>query len=137
MEATHGVSRRLRETFTQGGCVDLALELNRVTGWPMYGEVLSSIHGSIGPEHLWVLNPDGNAVDINGVNQGNFAEAFDPPRPLKDRKFVAKFSRARAKQWSNGFGKLARVVARAFPSHFGVTPAGTRHRTSMRGGTDQ
>lgn len=55
--------------FVCGGCYYLAVVLHQITGYPIYAEI-------DGDEfiHCWVTNPDGNAIDINGVHNGNWAK---------------------------------------------------------------
>lgn len=47
----------------------MAVVLHQITGYPIYAEI-------DGDEfiHCWVTNPDGNAIDINGVHNGNWAK---------------------------------------------------------------
>ena len=46
--------------YITGGCYDLAVILHKITGYPIYAEILN------GKEfvHAWVVNPDGKAIDI-------------------------------------------------------------------------
>jgi hypothetical protein len=48
--------------FTNGHCHSLALALNKLTNWPLYGFFAKGIM-----HHVTVLNPDGRYVDIEGV----------------------------------------------------------------------
>ncbi|MGR5367121.1 hypothetical protein [Photobacterium damselae] len=58
-----------RTEFVCGGCYSLALVLHQITGYPIYAEI-------DGDEfiHCWIKNPDGNAIDINGIHDGNWAK---------------------------------------------------------------
>lgn len=58
--------------FTCGFCSELALTLHDRFGWPLMAEIAADG----GLYHAWVLNPDGRAVDINGVHADGFARTW-------------------------------------------------------------
>lgn len=54
------ISEEAEATFLGGSCGSLALAIHNVTGWPARAS----------QNHVWVVNPNGNAVDIRGVHEG-------------------------------------------------------------------
>jgi hypothetical protein len=62
--------------FTCGYCHCFALALHQKTGWPIYCD----------DNHYWVVNPEGNAVDIAGVHESNYAVTeWNDPDPTAVR----------------------------------------------------
>lgn len=58
-----------RSEFVCGGCYYLAVALHQITGFPIFAEIDGSEF-----IHCWVMNPDGNAIDVNGIHKGNWAK---------------------------------------------------------------
>lgn len=54
------ISEDAEATFLGGSCGSLALAIHNVTGWPARAS----------QNHVWVVNPEGNAVDVRGVHEG-------------------------------------------------------------------
>lgn len=74
------INEEVIEDFTMGLCVYLAFTLNKRYGWTIYHEFESDNEHPYDPYchmHSWVKNPDGNAVDINGIHEGNYAKVYE------------------------------------------------------------
>ena len=109
------IDQHARTEFTCGLCEVLAYALHKKTGWPIYVEEHNGHH-----EHSWVMNPQGKAVDINGVHPSNYArteyskdgtvrEATDEVLAQYAKKPPAKDALA----WAN------KLIAK-HPAHFGL-----------------
>jgi hypothetical protein len=55
--------------FNCGACGDFAAVLHDLTGWPIKAE----FHPEGDIEHVWVVNPGGQAVDVNGTHKDDLA----------------------------------------------------------------
>lgn len=120
----HGIDNFVRTEFTCGSCGYLALALHEVTGWPIMAVFESSSpYEEPTIEHVWVVNPQGKAVDVNGVHPTGYAKTkYDGPssgandvRPL-DSDFVRK------EMADEGALAWARPLVKNFPEHFGISP---------------
>jgi hypothetical protein len=103
--------------FTTGGCGYLAVVLHDLTGWQLWAEYEKAPHGG-DIAHIWALNDDGFAVDINGVHEGRWAKTkYSDPEPgwiaMVDRAFVLERHDAEYSEWA------AEIVAEN-PEHFGL-----------------
>ncbi|OXX44824.1 hypothetical protein B9J93_12665 [Vibrio sp. V17_P4S1T151] len=58
-----------RTEFVCGGCYYLSVTLHKLKGYPIYAEI--DVDDFI---HCWVTDPDGNAIDINRIHNGNWAK---------------------------------------------------------------
>ena len=58
------------EAFTTGHCHSLALALNKLTGWPIYGAG-APWDTEDSPAHVFVKHPSGRFVDITGFMDAN------------------------------------------------------------------
>jgi hypothetical protein len=70
--------------FTRGQCHALALALHRLTGWELYGLYNSdwAFENGETPEHVVVLMPNGDYLDINGNNAlENWRESWPDSEP--------------------------------------------------------
>ena len=60
-----------RHVFTEGQALALAAVVSRATGWPLVIRTSGDGRGTSGPPaliHAWVEDPDGDLIDINGLN---------------------------------------------------------------------
>ena len=65
--------------YITGGCYDLAVILHKLTGFPIFAEV-SENNGVV---HAWVVNNDGQAIDIYGLHETNWAKTeLSSDKPL-------------------------------------------------------
>lgn len=128
-EPKYGIDNLVRSEFSTGGCGYLALALTEKTGWPVVAE--TSEDGDI--EHIWCVNANGMAVDINGVHPEAFAQSkFNDPewRPNKIMPHDMVGKRGKVIPIScetlDGFCHeqmtmdWAREIVELFPSHFGI-----------------
>ena len=88
--------------FLGGSCGSLALALHRATGWPARAS----------QNHVWVVNPLGNAVDIRGVHEGPDAhltasDGTSSPYAISDDDADFAYEEAKALVADN-------------PAHFGI-----------------
>jgi hypothetical protein len=102
--------------FNCGACGDFAAVMHDITGWPMRAELDSS--GDV--EHVWVVDPDGRAIDINGHHSGS--RAITPYSNAKSGRIV-DIAREDASS-DNRYGQENRLWARAlidrYPDRFGL-----------------
>lgn len=102
--------------FNCGACGDFAAVLHDLTGWPIKAE----FHPKGDIEHVWVVNPDGRAVDVNGVHQDDLAVT---PYSTPARERTAWISRNEASSESR-FAVQNRQWAKAlldrYPEMFGL-----------------
>jgi hypothetical protein len=103
--------------FTCGACGYLAAVLHDITGWPIFAEYEKHPYeGDIA--HIWVVDPSGRAVDINGIHQGDRARTrYSDPDPGR----IAPISRADAVgNTDEGYQKWARDIVGSNPAYFGL-----------------
>ncbi len=102
--------------FTTGACGYLAVVLHDMTGWPLRVEFEHPPHGA-DIAHIWVLNDDGLAVDINGVHATAWAKtkySEDKPGQMQpiDREEALGLA-------DEDFLSWARELIADNPEHFG------------------
>lgn len=108
-----GIDEFVRTEFMTGGCYALAVALHDKTGWPIQANF--DAYGDV--NHVWVIRPDGAAVDINGVHDTSVAKTkYDldgtppsGPEPYPADDPVDQDMLAWARQLIDGF-----------PDHFGL-----------------
>lgn len=103
--------------FNCGACGDLAAVLHDMTGWPISAEFDRA--GDI--EHVWVTNPDGCAVDINGVHETG--RAITPYSEAKAGR-IDEISRQQASsenEHAQEFRSWASELVARYPDRFGLT----------------
>jgi hypothetical protein len=111
--------------FTTAGCGYLAVALHDITGWPLYAEY--EIHRPDDVTHIWVLNDEGLAVDINGVHGNRWARTkYSGVEPGP----ISPVGRAEAIGSDDDFLAWARELITAFPEHFGLPTCTPRVTTS-------
>jgi hypothetical protein len=132
--------------FVAGNCAYLAAALHETTGWEIFEEYCPNDDYSVdryGHVHAWVKNPKGNAVDILGEHQGNWAatkhshkddkrvilpaSAIDPTWYEKVLKIPALSTETlnEAKVWEKTDLECmnwARALLGKYPAYFGITP---------------
>ena len=102
--------------FTTGACGYLAVVLHDLTGWPLRVEYEHPpSEGDVA--HIWVVNDDGKAVDINGVHSGSWAKTkYSGPIPGR----ISVISRAGALGREDpGYMEWAKELIEVNPGHFG------------------
>lgn len=106
-----GLDEFVRTEFTCGGCGYLALALHDLTGWPIR---------AFGDDHIWVINPQGRAVDINGVHPEDYAltQWDDGVAPGQAQDIDPETLRSELQD--SGMLKWAREIIEHFPEHFGL-----------------
>jgi hypothetical protein len=114
----HGLDYHTRTEFICGGCYDLAQQIHLLTGWKIYAEIEFSDCKEDGAEHFihaWVVNDEGNAVDISGVHSGNWAKTkFSEDKP---KGIIIEYPA------DNSFGyysQWAKHITETMPNHFGI-----------------
>lgn len=113
----HGIDNFVRAEFSAGYCAYLARALHEVTGWPVMAELDSRGLGHI--EHVWVVNHQGKAVDINGVHPSDYARTkYSEPTPGK----IIQVPNIERQAPEDDYGVLdwARQLVELFPKHFGI-----------------
>lgn len=65
-----GPDGHARVSFTCGLCCVFAAALHDRTGWRIVAEYEN---GGEDLAHAWVVDPDGRAVDVNGIHEGGWA----------------------------------------------------------------
>jgi len=131
-ELRHGIDDFVRSEFTTGYCTWLAFAIHERTGWPILGE----LDGDGWHMHVWVRNPDGRAVDINGIHPTDFARTkYNDPRWLEKHGMLHELREDGTVEditdrvfdfYSKPCPELdwARQIVDGFPEHFGL-PAPT------------
>ena len=112
--------------FNCGACGDLAAVLHDRTGWPIMAEL--DAEGDV--EHIWVVDDDGRAIDINGIHpDGRAVTPYSSPGSGR----IVPMSRAEA----SGAGRhcvenreWAMALVARYPENFGFHVPGDR--TSVR-----
>lgn len=102
--------------FTTGACGYLAVALHDMTGWPVRAEYEHPPWDS-DIAHIWVVNDDGFAVDINGVHGTSWAKtrySSSVPGP------ISSIGREEALgKCDEDFQAWARELIADNPDHFG------------------
>jgi hypothetical protein len=122
-EPEHGIDNFVRTEFSAGGCYDLATALHQQTGWPIWGTFEKDHPDMV--SHVWVIRPDGKAVDINGIHSQNVAKTkYDndterygrPTQTLEPRQLDAS-------ELSNDPEMVtwATELIQTNPEHFGIS----------------
>lgn len=119
----HGIDYFVRTEFTTGGCGQLAAAIHDRTGWPIYVDEDGDEWG-----HAYCINPNGHAVDINGVHPSDWAQT----KYSINKGNIRKVNR---KEISNdgpdGYYGWATALLDNFPDHFGIiiqpTNSGDNH----------
>lgn len=110
----HGIDPFVRTEFTCGGCYSLAYALHKKTGWKMRQEMEPDDPKQV--RHVWVVNDQGKAVDINGVHPtGRAPTQWSPGRPGRIVNV-----RPDPKETSRYYMPWAKQVVKSHPGHFGI-----------------
>lgn len=102
--------------FNCGACGDLAAYLHELTGWEIWAELADN--GDI--EHAWVVNDDGNAVDINGVHEGMRAVTPYSSRIAGRLVPLAKEDCAGKGRFGEEYRAWAAALVERYPERFGA-----------------
>jgi hypothetical protein len=98
----------IHEYFTEGYCHELALELNRRTGWELWACVSPGSQNGDGGCHALVRLPDGWFLDIEGVRDADQVKTSWPDTVLR------RVSPGYFRGWSDEWGPVdIRRVRRA------------------------
>jgi hypothetical protein len=105
--------------FTTGACGYLAVVLHDLTGWQLWAEYEKEPHDG-GIAHIWVLNDESRAVDINGVHEGHWAKTkYSDPKPGR----IAMIDRASALERLDAeYSDWAAEIVAENPEHFFSLP---------------
>lgn len=123
-ESSNRIDSKIIELFTERQCTAFALELHKLTGWPIFGEFDRGWKPC--PEtlrHAWVVNDDGNAVDINGIHGGNYAmtKYSDPPDSINFDGKIVSLKKAQLELKSHRkYSAIAREIIKRHPRRFGL-----------------
>ena len=122
------IPREIFEQFTRGGCSGLAAVLAEHTGWQAYityhfDQQLKDEYGD-GWEihHAFVVNDDGNAVDIQGVHKDNRARL--PGENLVGKR-TESVSVGQLRGWHDNYHEddaWNLLEDPRFREHFGIKP---------------
>lgn len=97
------VTEDMEATFLGGSCGSLALALHNATGWPARAS----------QNHVWVVNNEGNAVDIRGVHEGPDAHLPGDEGMAAQPYQLSEYDRDFAYE-------EARAIVADNPEHFGI-----------------
>jgi hypothetical protein len=105
--------------FTTGACGYLAVALHDLTGWSIFAEYEHPPYTE-DIAHIWVVNEDGLAVDVNGVHSTAWAKTkYSGKKPGR----IAAISRSEAlgtpNQKDQEYSDWALELIQANESHFG------------------
>lgn len=108
-----------RTEFVCGACGDFAAVLHDLTGWPLRAGL--DKQGDI--EHVWVLNAEGRAVDVNGVHDTDLA-ATPYSVPSRDRTISISRSKVTSDdRWAKSNRHWASDLIKRYPEIFGLADA--------------
>lgn len=111
----HGIDSWTERSFLEGNCGFLAAALAEATGWEIVAE-----HAGADGAHVWVVNDQGRAVDIQGVHPTSYAEFPGAPRK-KDRNVEeVSLDSLLDMCWNKPVLEWARAIVAHFPEHFGI-----------------
>jgi len=86
----------IKRVFNYGNCHSLALAINKLTGWPLYGVYRAADMEDGLPSHVAVKDPQGRLVDIEGFRSQeefeqdwHFAE-LKPVNPWHIRAWIRR-----------------------------------------------
>lgn len=127
------------EAFTEGDCWALALEIRRLTGYPLLFSTMfpgRAADYEMYPEdfpwdHVAVMLPDGNVLDVFGIAS---REAFSVRWGTKDSLTVsdsALVEKLTNDQVPRYFKPNPRATARRLLNHFNIPTTGRRHRDAL------
>ncbi|WP_038129373.1 hypothetical protein [Vibrio fluvialis] len=101
-----------RTEFVCGGCYYLAVTIHKLTGYPIYAEIDGDDF-----IHCWVTDPDGNAIDINGIHNGNWAKT--PYSSATPKGSILKYHALDTLD-NTDLLEWARDLVLSHPSHFNL-----------------
>ena len=123
-ESSSRMGPKITEMFTAGGCQSFALQLHELTGWPMFGEFEKGCKPSFETlRHAWVVNDDGNAVDISGIHDGNYARTkYSDPTNSGDFGKVVPIKKGQFELPKNNkkYSVIAKEIIKRYPERFGL-----------------
>lgn len=105
-----------RTEFNCGACGDFASALHDLTGW----SIMAEFSGVDDIEHIWVVNDEGRAVDVNGIHDDGVAIT---PYSIPNRNRVLPIERHEAvsdDDYSLRNRYWAHALIKRFPELFGV-----------------
>lgn len=110
--------------FNCGACGDFAAVMHDLTGWPMRAELDSA--GDV--EHVWVVDPDGRAIDVNGHHVGS--RAITPYSNAKPGRLIdiARNDATADNRHGHENRQWAKALIDRYPGRFGLPepkPAGS------------
>jgi hypothetical protein len=119
-EPKYGIDRFVKLEFTTGACGYFAAALHDRTGWPIMAEYDHDHPDEVA--HVFVLNPDGKAVDIRGIHDGDWAET-DFSDPTRGPGPIHPMSREEAAtdDGVGGYLEWANTILDYFPERYGIS----------------
>lgn len=138
-EPKHGIDDFVRTEFTCGRCAYLALVLNEIGLGRIWAEI--DEYGDLG--HVWIVNQQGRAVDINGVHPNRVAKTkYNDPRWLA-KQGAEPTPRGEVQDITSKIDTLldgvdtdamdwARQIVANHPKHFGIDPNADRNFRGWR-----
>lgn len=120
------------EAFTEGDCWALAIEIHRLTGYPIiFSSSYSRPRDVFGWDHVAVVLPDNRILDVNGVTDSedwclrwNTNESIETTNP----KEIADLTSDQSRRFLQA---NARATARRLTNHFNIPTTGRRHRDAL------
>ncbi|MBY3433383.1 hypothetical protein HFN89_04305 [Rhizobium laguerreae] len=99
-----------------GACGDFAAVLHDMTGWPIKAEFQPS--GDI--EHIWVVTPEGHAVDVNGVHKDDLAVTPFSTPVTERTTWISRSEASPATARSESNRRWATALIESYPEIFGL-----------------
>ncbi|MDW9478973.1 hypothetical protein GOB57_09795 [Sinorhizobium meliloti] len=102
--------------FNCGACGDFAAALHDLTGWPIKAE----FHPNGDIEHVWVVNPEGRAVDVNGIHQDDMP-VTPYSAPVRARTaWLPRNEASSNSRFAEQNRKWAKALLNRYPEMFGL-----------------